>query len=178
MSHWSVTWTACFATISATRVQAIETHLAEKIDKLQGTEIDQAVEGLAANWDSKAQGSAPGIGMLISVIKGNRKRKAGIDTSEPYDVMVMRKRCLFLPMQGLSRWNLICEAHDLYGTDNAMRIVNACMSQDGLTIPWWAAGTVPHTVQEPKPQGIVSWADCMSDAVQAREDVRVNEQPW
>jgi hypothetical protein len=169
MSHWSVTWTACFATISAPRITAIEAYLGEKVDKLQGTEIDQAVEGLAVNWDSKVQGSAPGIGLLISVIKGNRKRKAGIDMSEPYDVRVMRERCQGMPLQGLSRWNLICEAHDRFGSDNAMRIINACIKRDGLTIPWWTASSVPHTKQESKPQGVMSWADCMSDAVGSTE---------
>jgi hypothetical protein len=178
MSHWSVTWTACFATISAPRVSAIETYLAEKVENLAGEEINQAVESLACNWDSKVMGAAPGIGLLISTIKGGRKRKAGIDMSEPYDVMVLRKRCLFLPLKGLSRWDLICEAQLSHGSDNAHKIIKACVIQDGLTIPWWTPATIPHTIREDKPRGVASWVDCMSDAVNAREVLGEVNEPW
>jgi hypothetical protein len=164
MSHWSVTWTACWSGITPARITAIETYLQEKIENLDGSEINEAVEGLAQNWNTKEMGAAPGIGLLINTIRQARKRKAGIDTSEPYDVAVARKRVIGMTSRGLDRWNAICEYAVTLGSLHAIRICKACLPYGGLTVPWWInpqAHGIPCTHQEVKPQGVKSWVDCI-----------------
>lgn len=176
MAHWAITWTACWSAISQPRQEAIEAYLQEKIEKLSGNEINAAVEQIAGTWDNKTHGSSPGIGLLISVIRGARRRQAGINTEEPYEYTI-RARNLSSADPG-GRWDVICDIATACGCDWGREAEKAAASmQGGYVLPWWVdkLGHPLAVRQESKPPGITGWHDCMMQAASDAECVMTSD---
>lgn len=173
MSKWTITWMACFSTISKARIESIEAYIEAKIEGLKPSELDDAVEQLALGWNAKEQGQAPGIGLLIKTIKGNRLRAIGIDASEPYEYTQMKREVARLPTNTLERWEVICKAAMIGGHDAkwGFALERYAAKEGGFTLPWWVAHSMHPLAkwQMPKPTGVDSWTDALRKAGEARQ---------
>jgi hypothetical protein len=165
MTNWQVTWQACFGAISAARVDAIEHYIGAKIEGgLKSGELDEAVESLATAWDAKQMGNSPGIGLLILTIKNQRKRARGIDTSEPYEITQRKRAVTSMPVDGLMRWNAVCDTDE----DYRHRVIDACMRSGGFVIPYWAKGRgIRCTKELSKDESGPEIGDAIGNAVQS-----------
>jgi hypothetical protein len=170
MSKWVVTWNACFGALSANRADAMEVYINDKLNGLQSGEMDKAIEQVANALDGKA----PSVPMIIAIIQEQRKRARGIDTTEPYDVTESRRNIARMPVEGLDRWDAVCNVHCRHKGLYTKRAIDTALREGGLTIPWWAnADMIRHTHQEPKPPGVTGMRDLIT---QARSAVRYEHQ--
>jgi hypothetical protein len=166
MTPWHITWQACFGSISANRVDAIESYVGGKVTGgLQPGELDAVIEQLAERWNPKEHGSAPGIGLLISSIKQARLRAQGIDTEEPYEVAQARRAIQHMPTTDLSRWNAICDMAGRYH-QWLDRLIAWARHTGGLIVPWWAPETIKGTGRLERPAG----ARTAGEVIEAAED--------
>lgn len=177
MSDWTVTWVACWSSLSPQRAKAIESYLHDKLEGgLKQGELDHVVEQLAQAWDSKTNGSSPGIGILIKTIKANRARARGIDTSEPYEYRQLRANIKTTDPGGLARWDIVCECHSKCGLDWAIRLEQVAMASGGFVIPYWATPESHyHTMQTIKPMAEAG-IDDVSESLNHGEDCRKRTQ--
>ena len=169
-TSWRVTWVASWGSLSKERTDAIEVYLADKMGGLSEGELNELIESMAM---SDTSGRAPTMAQMITFMRDMRKRKRGIDTSEPYEVTLIRRKILNTPFDSLDRWDAICEATMATGTYNSdwgYRMEDFARKNGGFIIPWWAPRE-KHPMaykQLPKPKGIRGWMDAVNQATHER----------
>jgi len=168
---WMTTWIACFESLSANRAESIEAYVSTKCEGLKDGEFERAVNLLAENWNPKEQGKAPGIGLLIATIRGQRKRDRGINIDEPYEYTQAKRLLRSMRSDTIDRWDLICSMCEL-GSGNhwARELEKYAESNGGFVVPWWVDGG-QHSMalrQLPHPAGVTCWWDAVVKAGQAR----------
>jgi hypothetical protein len=177
---WNITWTACFGAISAARISAIESYVAEKCLGLAAGELNDVVEQLAENWNAKEMGSAPGIGMLIKGIRGKRLIAKGIDITEPYEFTTAKRQLRNMPSNTLDRWDLICSMVSIgngHDAQWAFKLAQYAAKNGGYTLPWWVDYDCHKTAQwqMDKPVGVTGWVDAVRQAGETRREMMIHK---
>jgi hypothetical protein len=106
MTNWRTIWTGYFGPLSHDRAEAWQAILSSEIPNSNESHLQKAVEILAATWDSE---KVPNLRVLKGEVRRAALQARGINTEIPFPVRKARDTLFRTDVEGLARWNLICE---------------------------------------------------------------------
>lgn len=134
--NWRTTWVGYFGPLSQERAEAWQAILAAEIPNSNEQHLQKAVEVLAATWDSER---APTLRTLKGEVRRAALRARGINVEVPFPVRRARDSIYRMAVEGLGRWNLICETVQTpEGREWGEYLERMAVKSGGLTVPYWA----------------------------------------